>query len=225
MRWGRAIGLLVGLVVVVAACGEAGSSPSATYGEYPPVVIDEKNDYSVVFTTSLGRMTFMLLADEAPLAVNNVVFLAQEGFYDGLTFHRVLPGVLAETGDPTGTGNGGPGYAFEIEPPQRPYERGVLVMANSGAPNSNGSRFFIILGDVTTTNDLPGEYTVFGHIKEGHSPSERTLEKIEAVALGPAANGEVSVPQEPIELLELKANLGCATAGNQYGGGWAGGGC
>ena len=98
-------------------------------------------------------------------------------------------------------------------------------MANSGASNSNGSRFFILLGDVTTNNELPGEYTVFGHIKEGHSPSEKTLEKIEAMPLGPAANGEVSVPQEPIELLEVKANLGCANTGGQYGGSWAGGDC
>ena len=102
--------------------------------------------------------------------MNSFLFLANQGYYDGVTFHRVVPGVFAETGDPTGTGTGDAGYTFEVEPPQRPYERGGIALANDGTPNSNGSRFFFILGDLAASAEAPHEYTVFGHIKEGPCP-------------------------------------------------------
>ena len=203
------ISLVASLSFVAVGCGESDPVGPPVFAAYPPMEIVHDKPYSVIFTTDVGRMTFTLLPKEALLAVNSFVFLAKNGFYDGLTFHRLVPELLVETGDPTGTGDGGPGYTFEIEPPQRPYERGVLAMANSGAPNSNGSRFFIILGDVTTTNDLPGEYTVFGHIKEGHSPSARTLDKLASIAVGPGPTGEVSVPQEQVKILTAKATEGC----------------
>ena len=169
--------------------------------------------YTVVLTTNLGRMTFKLNPQEAPLAVNSFMFLARQGFYDGMTVHRVLPGILAETGDPTGTGDGGPGYTFEIEPPHRPYVRGDLVMANAGTPNSNGSRFFLILDDVSVNGDLPPDYTLVGQIKENHKPSLKTLETIGAVAVGPSPTGEVSVPQEPIMIVSVLATEGCLATG------------
>ena len=224
------LGMIAMLIIAGVSCGESGSGKTGAFTEYPPMDLDAKTDYALILTTSAGRITLKLLPEEAPLAVNSLVFLANQGFYDGITFHRVLPGILAETGDPTGTGTGDAGYTFEIEPSQRPYERGTLAMANTDESNSNSSRFFIILGDVTTNDALPGTSTVVGHIKRTedgahHKPSLRTLEKIEAVALGPNANGEVSAPLEPIELISITVNLGCATSGGQYGGSWAGGDC
>ena len=116
---------LVALLLVVAAvgCGEAGSSGARTYDTYPPMEIPEGEPW-VIIATNLGRMTFTLFSDEAPLAVNNFLFLANEGYFDGVGFHRLIPGFMVQGGDPTGLGTGGPGYKFEIEPPQRPYVRG-----------------------------------------------------------------------------------------------------
>jgi len=204
------LGLLaIVCVVAVMACGEAEPEGPPTFTEYPPMNLDAERPYNTIVSTSVGRMTFNLLSEEAPLAVNSFLFLATQGYYDGITFHRVIAGVLAETGDATGTGSGNAGYTFEIEPPDRPYARGMLAMANDGTPNSNGSRFFIILGDVTATGDLPADYTVIGLLKENHSPSERTLTAIEAVPVGPGPNGELSQPREELTLVSVQAISGC----------------
>ena len=210
-----ALGLLLVLVVGV-SCGESEPEGPPTFSDYPPMEIDPLRAYNVVLTTSLGRITFKLNPEEAPLAVNSFMFLARQGFYDGITVYRLLPGVLAEAGDPTGTGDGGPGYTFEIEPPHRLYVRGDLVMANSGTPNSNGSRFFIILGDVSANGELPPDYTLVGQIKENHKPSLRTLDKIGAMAVGPGPTGEESVPQEPITIESTQATEGCLASGSMY---------
>lgn len=214
-RW-RAVVLAVAVVMVTAVggCGETEPEGPLTFAEYPPLEIDiagidAKRPYNAILTTSLGRMTFNLLSNEAPLAVNSFLFLANRGYYDGITFHRVIAGMLAETGDATATGRGNAGYTFEIEPPQRPYARGVLAMANDGAPNSNGSRFFIMFGDMTVSNDPPANYTVFGVMKEDHKPSERTLAAIEAIPVGPGPNGELSHPLEELTLVEVQAISGC----------------
>ena len=111
--------------------------------------------------------------------------------------------------DTTGTGNGDAGYAFEIKVPQRPYERGMLAMANARTPNSNGSRFFIILGDVTANGDLPPDYTVFGLMNQGHAPSERTLGAIEAITVGPGHGGDMSKPQEEVTLVSVQTIMQC----------------
>jgi cyclophilin family peptidyl-prolyl cis-trans isomerase len=100
---------------------------------------------------------------DAPRTVNNFVFLAKDGFYDGVIFHRVIPGFMIQGGDPTGTGRGGPGYRFEDEPVSKRYERGTLAMANAG-PNTNGSQFFIMHADY----GLPPNYTIFGRLTGGH---------------------------------------------------------
>ena len=121
------------LVVVAVGCGEAGSSGAKTYDAYPAMDIPAGEPW-VIVATNLGRMTFTLFPDEAPLAVNNFLFLANEGYFDGVGFHRLIPGFMVQGGDPSGTGTGGPGYKFEIELPQRPYIRGGLAMANSGVP-------------------------------------------------------------------------------------------
>ncbi len=202
------------LVVVAVGCGEAEPEGPKTYAAYPPMDIPAGEPW-VIVTTSLGRMTFTLFSEEAPLAVNNFLFLANEGYFDGVTFHRLIPGFMVQGGDPSGTGTGGPGYSFEIEPPQRPYVRGGLAMANKGTPNSNGSQFFIILDDLTEQGRLSPDFTLFGQIKEGHQASFNTLAKIEAVPVGTATDGESSAPQQAITISEMKTGvtLNCSGEG------------
>ena len=170
----------------------------------------------VVIATNMGRMTFNLFVDEAPLAVKNFLFLANEGYFDGVSFHRLIPDFMVQGGDPTGTGTGGPGYSFEIEPPQRPYIRGGLAMANKGTPNSNGSQFFIVLDDLTAQERLAPDFTLFGQLKEDHKPSLDTLAKIEAVPVGASTDGEGSAPQEEITISSVtvgyKFDDGCSAS-------------
>ena len=131
----------------------------------PPNALDDGTQYEATIVTSDGSMTFELYADEAPLAVNNFVSLSRDGFYDGLTFHRVLEGFMAQGGDPTGVGTGSPGYRFkdEVDPNLIFDSRGILAMANSG-PDTNGSQFFITF---IPTPHLDGNYTIFGKLIEG----------------------------------------------------------
>ena len=131
----------------------------------PPNALDDGTQYEATIVTSDGSMTFELFADEAPLAVNNFVSLSRDGFYDGLTFHRVLEGFMAQGGDPTGVGTGSPGYRFEdeVDPNLIFDSRGILAMANSG-PDTNGSQFFITF---VPTPHLDGNYTIFGKLIDG----------------------------------------------------------
>ena len=110
----------------------------------PPMTIDPKKNYTATMETSKGTIEIELFAKDAPKTVNNFVFLAREGFYDGVTFHRVIPNFMIQGGDPTGSGRGGPGYKFEDEVRTNPNKHGTgsLSMANAG-PNTNGSQFFI----------------------------------------------------------------------------------
>jgi len=128
-------------------------------------VIDTDKTYEAVLHTEKGDVRIALYDDLAPVTVNNFVFLAREGFYDGVTFHRVIPGFMAQTGDPTGAGSGGPGYRFEDEfdPSLRHAAAGVVSMANAG-PNTNGSQFFITYGP---TPHLDDAHTIFGRVIEG----------------------------------------------------------
>ncbi len=190
------------MLVVVAGCGESVSTNA--YTTYPPIDIPDGNPW-VIIDTDVGRMKFTLLPDEAEMAVNSFLFLVNEGYFDGQVFHRVLPGFMAQSGDPTGTGTGGPGYTFAIEPPQRPYMRGGLAMANSGVPDSNGSQFFIILDDLTAQSRLDPDYTLFGEVAlledgEQHKPTLATIEKFNAVSVVAGPGGEISVPVDPITI-------------------------
>src|SRR4030042_4006911 len=110
----------------------------------PKMEIDPKKGYSAILNTDKGEITIKLFADKTPVTVNNFVFLSRQGFYDGTIFHRVITDFMAQGGDPTGTGMGGPGYNFpdEFNPGLRHDKPGVLSMANSG-PNTNGSHFFV----------------------------------------------------------------------------------
>lgn len=124
---------------------------------------DKIENKTAVIKTNKGVIEFQLYADKAPKTVSNFVYLAEAGFYDGLTFHRVVPGFVIQGGDPNGTGAGGPGYNFEDEKVQGEYLAGTVAMANSG-PNSNGSQFFICLDD---QQDLPKQYNLFGQVTAG----------------------------------------------------------
>jgi cyclophilin family peptidyl-prolyl cis-trans isomerase len=149
------------------ACPKAdGSSPKTqTFGAPPQRCIDPAKTYTATMTTDVGTMTILLDAKQAPMTVNNFVFLARYHYYDGITFHRVIPTFVDQGGDPQGTGSGGPGYKFADElPAAGAYKVGSLAMANSGA-NTNGSQFFIIVG--TQGTQLPPQYSLFGMVTGG----------------------------------------------------------
>jgi cyclophilin family peptidyl-prolyl cis-trans isomerase/protein-disulfide isomerase len=135
------------------------------YTACPPLTIDQEANYLATVETDQGSFVIKLFADQAPLAVNSFVFLAENGWFDGITFHRVLPGFVAQTGDPSGTGYGNPGYRFSIEATDDlVFDRaGLVAMANSG-PDSNGSQFFITYAPAPNLN---GGYTIFGEVVEG----------------------------------------------------------
>lgn len=131
----------------------------------PEMQIDTDATYEATIDTDKGTITLELYPEHAPKTVNNFVFLAEEGFYDGVAFHRVIDNFMVQGGDPTGTGRGGPGYTFEDELKGNPltHERGVLSMANAG-PNTNGSQFFITHA---RQPHLDGRHTVFGKVTDG----------------------------------------------------------
>ena len=138
---------------------------SKQYPALPPMSIDPSKNYSATFQTSRGDIVVDLFPQDAPKTVNNFVFLAREGFYDGTKFHRVIADFMIQGGDPTGTGSGGPGYKFEDETKNNPrkHKPGSLSMANAG-PNTNGSQFFITH---VATDWLNGKHTVFGQVRSG----------------------------------------------------------
>ena len=135
------------------------------FRECPPLTVDSETSYLATVETEKGSFVIQLMPEEAPLAVNSFLFLAENGWFDGITFHRVLPGFVAQTGDPTGTGYGDPGYRFSIEVENDLiFDRaGLVAMANSG-PESNGSQFFITYD---AAPNLDGAYTIFGEVIEG----------------------------------------------------------
>jgi peptidyl-prolyl cis-trans isomerase B (cyclophilin B) len=135
------------------------------YSSPPKMSIDPTKGYTATFDTSRGKIVVDLFPKEAPNTVNNFVFLAREGFYNGTKFHRVIPDFMIQGGDPQGTGSGGPGYKFADETRGNPHKhhRGSLSMANAG-PNTNGSQFFITH---VKTDWLDGKHTVFGQVRSG----------------------------------------------------------
>ncbi len=135
------------------------------YSAAPPMLIDKNKQYSATVKMAKGgEFVIQLYPDKAPITVNSFVFLARQGYFDGVTFHRVLEGFMAQGGDPTGTGMGGPGYQFVNENSDLTFDKaGVVAMANAG-PDTNGSQFFITFGP---TPDLNGGYTIFGQVTSG----------------------------------------------------------
>ncbi len=186
--------------VTAALPGPTTSSAGATsrnnkYKAPPPLTIDKAKKYTATIVTNMGTMKIELFADTAPTTVNNFVFLANDHFYDGLSFHRVVAGFVIQGGDPTGTGTGGPGYKFADEPvpATRNYEKGTLAMANSG-PNTNGSQFFFCADNLSAKGTLPRQYTIFGKVSEGLD----VLDNILAVPRTAGGDGAQSKPTAPI---------------------------
>jgi peptidyl-prolyl cis-trans isomerase B (cyclophilin B) len=168
MRLFRIAGIILVLpVLLLAACSrEVPSSETPkrkSYSEPPPMVIDPSKQYSANIVTEKGILQLELFASDVPVTVNNFVFLAREGFYDGTTFHRVIPDFMAQGGAPTVTGAGNPGYRFADEFSEHTHVTGALSMANSG-PDTNGCQFFITY---TPQHHLDGKHSVFGQLVEG----------------------------------------------------------
>ena len=152
----------------------------------PPMTVDASRDYTAHIQTSRGDFDIKLYPDQAPLAVNSFVFLAQQGWFDGVGFHRVLPGFVAQTGDPSGTGSGGPGYVFknEVSDGLKFNRAGLVGMANAGA-DTNGSQFFITYDAAPS---LDGAYTIFGEVTAG-------MEVVESLTpRDPASGSELPAP-------------------------------
>ena len=143
--------------------------------------------------TNQGAIAIELFDEDAPKTVDNFVKLARDGFYDGVTFHRVIPDFMIQGGDPTGTGTGGPGYQFEDEPNDHRVERGALAMANAG-PNTNGSQFFIVTAEACPW--LDGKHTVFGRVTNG-------MDVVDAISQLPTGAGNKPREDARIERFEL----------------------
>jgi cyclophilin family peptidyl-prolyl cis-trans isomerase len=159
------------------------------YKQAPDRVIDPAKSYTATIETTAGTLTAELFADDAPNTVNNFVFLARDGYYEDVIFHRVIQGFMIQGGDPTGTGRGGPGYKFKDEPVKRGYLRGTLAMANAG-PNTNGSQFFIMHADYP----LPPNYTIFGKLTSGE-------DVLDAIATAPT--GAQDRPHDPVSMKSI----------------------
>lgn len=193
--------------LVLAACGgDPTPSPKPACPTSAPTAVWAQSQLTdaerAVVTTSHGTFTLDLFADIAPLATANFVALARCGFYDGITFHRVIAGFVIQAGDPqtrenrgdfAGLGTGGPDYRFEVEEPpdDQPYDRHVVAMANTGQPNSNGSQFFITLDDLDEGLRRSGIYTIFGRVTGG-------AEAIERIAAVPVNDPRIGVPLDPV---------------------------
>jgi len=149
-----------------AAPTAAGFQAAKSYSAPPPMTIDPKKTYRATITTPHGDFVVKLRPDLAPQTVNSFVFLAREGFYNGVTWHRVLPNFMAQGGDPTGTGTGGPGYHVpdEFTDKVKFDKPGLVAMANTGQPNSGGSQFFVT---TAAADYLDGKYTIFGEVEQG----------------------------------------------------------
>lgn len=182
----------------------AGSTPapapapatgSKQWNQPPAMQIDVNKQYFATMKTSMGDIRIELLPKETPKAVNNFVFLAKQGFYDGTTFHRIVKGFMIQGGDPQGNGTGGPGYNFEEElPPKHSYEQGIVAMARTDLPKSQGSQFFICNGPGCAASlDRNPNYTQFGKVVAGMD----IVQKISAVEVTMGNDGAPSKPKTP----------------------------
>ena len=161
----------------------------------PPECLTPGVTYEAIVTTNKGELTIVLDPDSAPVATNNFVFLARNGYYDDTPCHRIIPGFVVQCGDPTGTGTGGPGYTIVDEPPAPgQYEIGSIAMAKTVQPDSAGSQFFIITGSDGAA--LPPEYALFGQVTDGLESTVTAM-----AAAGTPGDG---VPSEPIQIQSVR---------------------
>ncbi|SEB59799.1 peptidylprolyl isomerase [Paenibacillus sp. GP183] len=220
-RWNVLVLFTVSFVLL-SACASSGSgkssagstaaptsstAPSASakpkqWSKAPDMIIDPKKSYEAEITTSKGKFTIQLFAKEAPKTVNNFVFLAKQGFYDNVIFHRIIKSFMIQTGDPLGNGSGGPGYRFadELNTPYK-YEEGTVAMANSG-PDTNGSQFFICTGpDAIFSLNARPNYTIFGIVTSG-------IENVQKIADTPVKmnpGGSDTSPSMPTEKVTIQS--------------------
>lgn len=191
---------LAAAVILIAGCGKGGteltggksaeaSNKTMSWDKMPDMQIDLDKSYLAKFHTSKGDFTVKLFADEAPVTVNNFVFLAREGFYEGLSFHQIIESFMIQSGDPKGNSTGTPGYSIPDElSTEMKYEEGIVAMANASKPNSGGSQFFICTGpDAENLNREPN-YTIFGKVQSG-------MDVVHAISKTPLKN---NVPTENI---------------------------
>lgn len=179
--------------------GGCDKAPASTmqFKAEPSMTVKPADKLTATITTSMGVMVADILPKSAPHAANNFVFLARKGFYHCLKFHRIIKGFMVQTGDPQGTGTGGPGYAIPDDTKSDAIQIGSLAMANAG-PNTGGSQFFIVQGDQGTS--LPPSYPVFGKVTSG-------LDVLDKIANAPVHNsdqGEPSAPSSPVYLIDVK---------------------
>jgi cyclophilin family peptidyl-prolyl cis-trans isomerase len=179
---------------------KASSETKPTFKNPPPMTIDPSKTYAATFDTSCGTFTTTLLAKTATDAVNNFVFLAKQGYYDGLVFHRIVKGFVIQGGDPKGDGTGGPGYDIPVTVTKGSSfdAAGVLAYAHSAA-GGNGSQFFLTLGPAANLDPPQGKYTIFGNVTKGLN----VVKKIGATPTIANAQGEQSNPTYPIFILKV----------------------
>lgn len=169
-----------------------------TYSAPPAMSIDPDQQYIATVKTNAGEFKIELFAKDAPVTVNNFVFLAKDHFYDGVPFHRIIKDFMIQTGDPSGNGSGGPGYRFADElPSKHPYEAGIVAMANAG-PNTNGSQFFICNGEDSENLNQSPNYTVFGKVTEG-------METVLRISNTPVVNSPQGEPSKPTADLYIQS--------------------
>ncbi|QNK60757.1 peptidylprolyl isomerase [Paenibacillus sp. PAMC21692] len=197
--------LWLSLLLLIAGCGSNNDSQLSAQGQdenakvmswskMPEMSIDLDYDYKALIETSKGSFEILLYADKAPVTVNNFVFLANEGFYEGLKFHSIIESFMIQTGDPLGNGTGTAGYLIPDELDiQSTYKEGVVAMFNSGNPNSGSSQFFICTGpDASNLNRQPN-YTIFGEVSSG-------MDVVQAISRTPVKNGQ---PVEEVTIVSI----------------------
>ena len=184
------------VVAATPLCPLPDASPTneKAFASPPPDCLDPKATYRAVLVTTEGEFTIELDQKLAPKTANNFVFLARKGFYNGLSFHRVIPGFIVQGGDPKANGTGGPGYTIDDELSDKSsFKIGTVAMANSG-PNQNGSQFFIVTGK--NGENIPNTSTIFGRVVKG----TKTLDAINALGVAPTPDGQELAPQKRITI-------------------------
>jgi peptidyl-prolyl cis-trans isomerase B (cyclophilin B) len=166
------------------------------YPSPPPMTVDPEKTYTATMETTEGTITLELYPKQAPMHVNSFVFLANEGFYEGVIFHRVIPGFMIQGGDPTGTGTGSAGYRLKAEFNPAKHTRGVLSAARSSDPDSAGSQFFIMHDDAT---HLDNQYTAYGKVTSG-------LDVVDKIAMAP--RGSQDRPKNPAKIKKITIQEG-----------------
>ena len=196
---GRTLGLAAGLLVLLAACNSAVGGPAGSESPAPsagpaaacptaqPAALPAGETRTVTLATTKGLIVIKVEADLSPIAAGNFIALAECGYYDGVAFHRVVPGFVIQGGDPTGTGTGGPGYTIKDEPVTAEYGRGVVAMARTAQPDSVGSQFFIVTDDAARDALASyNTYQIIGHVTAGMDIAD---------AITTAGGGEELPPQ------------------------------